>query len=84
MRDLANHFLTAKRHLLDTRELSQRSFADYHGTCERVIRQFGLSRIVEGIMPNDFDSLRASIGKTRGRVALGNEVQRIRTLFKYA
>jgi integrase len=84
VRDLANHFLTAKRHLLDTGELSQRSFADYHGTCERVIKQFGLNRIVEGIMPNDFDSLRASIGKTRGPVALGNEVQRIRTLFKYA
>jgi integrase len=84
LRELANHFLTAKRHLLDTGELSQRTFADYHATCERVIVHFGLNRYVEGILPADFDSLRASIGRTRGPVALGNEVQRVRTLFKYA
>lgn len=84
IRDLANHFLTAKRHLLDTAEISQRTFTDYHTTCERVIKQFGLNRFVDGLAPADFDLLRASIGKTRGPVALGNEVQRVRTLFKYA
>ena len=30
VRDLLNHFLTAKRHLLDTREITDRTFADYH------------------------------------------------------
>jgi hypothetical protein len=34
VRDLLNHFLTSKRHLLDTREITNRTFLDYHGTCE--------------------------------------------------
>jgi len=36
IRDLLNRFLTAKRHLVDTRELTHRTFADYHATCVRL------------------------------------------------
>jgi integrase len=83
LRDLANHFLTAKRHLLDSRELAQRTWDDYHATCERVIKQFGATRLVDDLRPTDFISLRASIAKNWGPVAVGNEVQRVRVLFKY-
>jgi integrase len=33
---------------------------------------------------DDFETLKASIAKTRGAVALGNEIQRVRVVFKYA
>src|SRR5262245_53217417 len=36
IRELCNRFLTAKRHLVDTRELTERSFRDYHATCARL------------------------------------------------
>src|SRR5262249_22077008 len=32
----------------------------------------------------DFEQLRSSLAKTRGPVALGNEIQRVRSIFKYA
>jgi len=34
--------------------------------------------------PEDFERLRAKIAKRCGPVRLGNEVQRVRTVFKYA
>ena len=83
VRDLLNGFLTAKRHLLDTRELTQRSFADYIATCERIAGAFGRNRPVKDLGPDDFDSLRATIGKTWGPVALGNEINRVRIVFRY-
>ena len=82
--DLADHFINAKRHLLDTRELSARTFADYFSTCERIVKLFGATRLVEDLRPEDFDKLRSRIGKTRGPVALGNEVQRCRSVFRFA
>ncbi len=84
MRDLANKFLTSKRHLLDTRELAQRTFDDYHATCERCIERFGLTRLVDDLRPEDFDALRARFARTWGPVAVGNEVQRVRVVFKFA
>ena len=33
IRDLANHFLSHKRSLLNTGELNDRTFQDYHATC---------------------------------------------------
>jgi integrase len=49
LRDLANHFLTAKQNLVDTRELSQRTFDDYHATCQRLIKEFGKTRLVSDL-----------------------------------
>lgn len=83
VRDLCNSFLTTKRHLLDTRELSPRSFRDYYGTCERVVTAFGKTRLVDDLAADDFEKLRTRLSKTCGHVALGNEIQRVRSLFKY-
>lgn len=84
VRDLVNRFLTTKRHLADTHELKERTFQDYHSSCGRVIDAFGKSRLVDDLLADDFEGLRTTLAKTRGPVALGNEIQRIRVLFKYA
>ena len=78
VRSLVNKFLTAKRRLLDTRELSPRSFGDYHATCERIVKAFGRERLVVDLGAEDFEALRAAIAKTWGVVALGNEINRVR------
>jgi integrase len=83
VRDLANAFLTAKRHLVDTHEISPRTFADYFATCGRLCQAFGKDRIVDDLAADDFDSLRASLGSAWGPVAVGNEVGRVRVVFKY-
>ena len=44
IRDLCNQFLTSKQNLVDSGEISRRTFADYHATCERMIKQIGKFR----------------------------------------
>jgi len=83
VRGLCNRFLTAKKHLLDTGELSPRTFHDYHAVCALLVRAFG-NRLVVNLAADDFESLRASLARTRGPVALGNEIQRARVVFRYA
>lgn len=84
IRDLCNRFLTSKQHQVDTGEITIRTFRDYNSTTDRIVRVFGKSRVVVDLAADDFESLRADIAKTRGAVALGNEVQRVRVVFKYA
>jgi len=84
VRDLVNRFLASKEQLVASGELSQRSFDDYHKECEKVIAVFGRHRMVEDLTPEDFEDLRAQLAKKLGPVALGNAINRVRILFKYA
>jgi integrase len=45
---------------------------------------FGKDRLVGDLATEDFDRLRARLAKRLGPVSLGNEVQRIRVVFKHA
>ena len=82
--ELLNQFLTTKKNRLESGELTPRSFADYKATCDRISNAFALDRPIDDLTPDDFEALRASIAKIWGAVALGNEVQRVRVLFKFA
>jgi integrase len=84
IRELCNRFLTSKRHLLDNGEITDRTFHDYYSTCDRIVATFGRNRPVEELAAADFERLRAKLAKKRGPVALGNEIQRVRMVFKYA
>ena len=70
VRDLVNRFLTAKQHLVDTKELMPRTFKDYHSTCELIIDHFGKSLVVSEVRAEDFEKLRAKFAKTRGLISL--------------
>jgi integrase len=82
--DLCNRYLTAKKHLLDSNELSPRTFALYFSTCEKIIKAFGKNRLVSDLATDDFDQLRADRAKGRGAISLRNDVRHIRMVFKYA
>jgi integrase len=84
VKDLVNRFLSAKLGLRDSGELSPRTWSDYYSMCERLIESLGRTRAVENLGSDDFDTLRRKLAKVRGPVSLGNEIQRIRTLFKFA
>jgi integrase len=83
IRDLCNRFLTSKTHLLDTSEITERSFRSYYIVCERIINGLGKHRRVDDIDPGDFERLRGKLAETLGPVALGNEINRVRMVFKY-
>ena len=84
VRDLCNRFLTVKRGLVDSGEIVQRTFLDYHATCKRLVEGFGKSRLVSDLAADDFHRLRVSMAGSCGPVRLGNEVQRVRSVFKWA
>jgi integrase len=83
VRDLANAFLTHKQDLLTAGELCQRSFQEYHATCERLVKAFGKARPVDDLVTDDFRRLRAQIARQWGPIRLSNEIQRVRSVFKY-
>lgn len=81
--DLCNRYLTAKTHLLDNGELSPRTFFGYKAICIRIASVFGKRRLVTNLNSNDFGQLRSDIAETCGPVRLGNEIQRVRSVFKF-
>ena len=84
MRDLANRFLTSKQRLVDSDKLAPRTFREYHDTCERLLDALGKTRLAEDLTALDFEKLRANLAKNWGPVTLGNEIQRVRVVFRYA
>jgi integrase len=83
VKDAANAFLNAKKQLLDSGELSPRTFAEYKSTTDLLVSRFGKGRPVDDLGPDDFAALRAFMAKKWGPVRLGNAVQRVRSVFKY-
>jgi hypothetical protein len=84
LKALANAFLNSKRLAVEAGELTQRSHDDYRAVCGLIIEAFTEGRLVSDLTPDDFEAFRAKLSKTRGSVTLGNTIQRIRVVFKFA
>jgi integrase len=84
LKDLANGFIRHKKALLEAGELSQRSYDEYYATCSRLVKAFGRTRPVDDLLAPDFRQLRRQIARKWGPVRLANEIQRVRSVFKYA
>ena len=81
---VCNKFLAFKSAAREAGDIGPRLFAEYRSTTDRIIDIFGKDRLVDDLKPTDFTELRTSIAKTCGPIRLGNEVTRIKTVFKYA
>jgi integrase len=84
VRDLLNRFLTSKQRMVDSGEMANRSFLDYHRTAELIKAEFGLTRLIDDLAADDFEAFRSTLTKGRGPVTVANEIRRTRTIFKYA
>jgi integrase len=84
MKELCNQFLNAKQTLVDSGELTHRSWQDYKAACDLIVSYFGKGRLVADLDPADFTTLRSKLAKKWGPVTLGNVIQRIRVAFKFA
>jgi integrase len=84
IRDLCNRFCTLKKSQVETSEIGQRHFDDIFRDCALIVAQFGKTRLVTDLVPHDFEAFRVDLSKRLGAVALGNTIQRIRSVFKYA
>jgi len=82
--DLCNRFLTEKQNRLDAGKLSARMFAEYKLTTDRLFATFGKNRLVTDFTAGDFSALLKALEDQYGPVRTGNEVQKVRTVFKFA
>lgn len=85
---LCNEFRTAKYRKLNDGSMTARSYAEFVQTTDRIVEVFGGNRLVADLRPADFNRLHAKIqkGKKRawGLVRLGNEITRVKSVFKFA
>lgn len=81
--DLCNHFLTHKKGLMDSDELAPRTFQRYHANCRLLVDMFGKRRSVDDLTARDFQDLRATMTERWGPVAVANEIQMSRSVFRY-
>jgi integrase len=64
--------------------LSPRTWAEYKAVCDLLVKQLGKARLAADVGPDDFARLRNTMAKRWGPVRLGNEIQRVRCVFKFA
>jgi integrase len=84
LKELANAFLNHKKALRTAGELSPRTWDEYKEACDLLVLAFGKSRAVADLGPDDFAALRKKMAKRWGPTRLGNVIQRVRSVFKYA
>lgn len=84
LKEVVNRFLTYKKSLLDSEELSNRTFDEYFRSAESILSFFGAERDVNDVRPEDFTSYRAKLSEGRGLHALGKEVRITRMVFHFA
>lgn len=77
-------FLANKEALVHSGELTNCSFIDYKRTCRRLIDYFGRERTIASIETSEFAGLRNEFAKSMGVIAIGNEINRTRIVFKFA
>ncbi|MEZ6145060.1 MAG: hypothetical protein R3B91_06430 [Planctomycetaceae bacterium] len=53
VKDAVNHFLTFKQALVESNELSPRTFDEYHRGCEAIIDHFGPDRLIDDLIPGE-------------------------------
>lgn len=84
MARLCSAFLEVKESKVESGELSNRTFRDYHSGCAEVLELLGNTREVSSVGPAEFLELRAKLSKGRGLHAIGRAVTLVRMLFSFA
>jgi integrase len=81
---VCSDFLDSKEALVKAGEIAMRTFRGTRRTTDRIVEHFGKRRLVLDLGPRDFEGLRAKLAETLGPVALGNKIQEVRSVFRYA
>ena len=82
--DMCNLYLQRQENRVKAGELSQRHFVDGLRTCKRMGEHFGKFQRAAALLPGDFAAFRLAFPRTWGAVIVGNEIQRVRSVFKWA
>ena len=80
---LCGKFLTTKKRMMESGELSVHTYNDYARICKLLVRAFGKHRLVADLRPDDFERLRTRMAKNLSPVTLGNRMNKVRVVFNY-
>jgi integrase len=84
VRDVCNAFIRSKRIDLDAGRLSPCTFCDYDRCCRALIDEFGATRRILDLKPNDFEKHYTHLSHQYGVATLGREITMRRSVFRYA
>jgi integrase len=84
VKKLCNAFLVAKKQKAARGEITPRMVESYRYTTDRIVEVFGLTKPVADLKPDDFARLLAEMAKTLGPVSRKVEIQKTRSVFKFA
>jgi integrase len=82
--DLCNLFLERQQARANAGDVSNRHFSDCLKSCRLVTDHFGKFTRAASLRAADFKALREAFPSTWGPIKTTNEIQRIRTVFKWA
>jgi len=81
---LCDLFMESRQRRVDSGELSQRTFDDYHQIVKLIADHFGRLTPVEHLTPADFGAFRAALAKGVNLKTLEGRIACIRAVFNYA
>ncbi len=84
VKDVANHFLNAKKQAVEAGELSPRTLADYRSIMEMLLDGLGKRREVASLTPADFAALKSKLAQRNGPHRMCTVIQVIRCAFRHA
>jgi integrase len=82
--DVCNHYLDRQQRRADSGEVTRRNFSDNLKACQRFMGHFGKFTKAAALRAADFSAYKATFPDTWGAERTANEIQRIRTVFKWA
>jgi integrase len=80
--DVADAFMVFKRELVDSGELTERTWSGYKEAADILVSKLGPLTASE-LTPTDFQKLRATMAAKWGPVRLGNMIQVVRSVFLF-
>ncbi len=84
VKDAVNAYLNEKDDRVKAGELSARTRREYKEATDEVVKEFGKRRRVADLRPDDFAALRKRMAQSWGPTRLGNMIQTVRSIFKFA
>ncbi len=84
VKELCNEFLTTKQAAVELGELTKGSWSAYLTAAKRLCSVVNKDLPIESLAPGDFEKLRSDMSRTWGPVFVAAQIQRIRTIFRYA
>jgi integrase len=86
VKDVCNAFLNHKQALVDGGELSPRTWREYKDAADHLVAALSKQRVVADLGADDFAELRNRMVRVLGwgPLRIGNDIQRVRSIFKFA